>query len=309
MGNKAEAENAYEEAESSLDPRGFPEQIKNFSKKGHGMDHDRDIIVVKEVIVVTVDNGSASALSSLIALAIVFVGTQIIASVWKKYHPKSFNVVNVATLIFFPFVAGLLSKSYLFISIWAAIVFTHFVAFKDIFMGRRPRLLTTNVYNIYRVIFQCSLVVSIIGYLMVAFGFFRQIRWMYMGGVRCLMFVLYFTLIIRIGLDIVSSRASGTILPSKAAKTQGNVCPLCQMEIVDKKMTLACKESFHVNCIKNWKILGKKDTCPSCKEKVDLSEIEMNPWQKNEYLFTKFLDFTGNLIFAYAVIQGIILFM
>ncbi|OAG30504.1 RING finger protein 121 [Nematocida sp. ERTm5] len=309
MEHEIKQQEASKQEAAGLDRQGFPDDPHTFGRRDYPMDGERDIIVVKEVIVIKVDDGSSTAVNSIIMLAIVFVGTQILASVWKKYHSKSFNVVNISTLVWFPFITGLLSKSYFFISVWLLIAFAHLVAFKDVFMGRRPKVLSTNVYNIYRAIFQCSLIISILGYLMVAVGFFKENRKLYSGGVRCLMFVLYYSLIIRIGLDIVSERASGTILPSKTAKTQGNLCPMCQQELTGKKITLGCKESFHINCIKNWKILGKKDFCPSCKERVDLSEIEMNPWQKNEYLFTKFLDFTGNLISAYAVVQGLILFM
>ncbi|KAH9386379.1 RING finger protein 121/175 [Nematocida major] len=272
-------------------------------------ENNREVIVVREIIVVNGENTGAEVVNSLIALGIVFVGTQIVSSLWKRYHPKSFGIVSVATLLLFPLFMGVLARSYFFICAWLFVAFVHLVVFQDVFMGRRPKLLTTNVYNVYRVIFQASLVASIAGYLMVAYGFFKRSPGVYSRGMSSLLYTLYFTLITRTCLDIVSDRTSGAILPSKAAKTQSTQCPMCQESLGSKKITLECRESFHIDCIKNWKILGKKDTCPSCKEKVDLGSVEMNPWQKNEYLFTKFLDFTGNLILAYAVIQGIILFM
>ncbi|KAI5188820.1 RING finger protein 121/175 [Nematocida minor] len=272
-------------------------------------DANKEVIVIREVVVVSVGDDGANVINSIIALAIVFVGTQIASALWKRYHKKSFAAVSVSTLLFFPFVTGILARSYVFIAIWLAIAFVHLVVFRDVLVGRRPKVLTTNVYNVYRVVFQASLIFSTISYILVAYGFFKEKKNMYKGGVVSLLYILYFTLIIRTCLDIISERASGTILPSKAAKIKGNICPMCQSEMNGDTITLGCKETFHKNCLKNWKILGKKDTCPSCKEKVNLSEIEMNPWQKNEYLFTKFLDFTGNLILAYAVIQGIILFL
>lgn len=268
----------------------------------------RDVIIVREVIVV--DSGDGDVINSFIALAIVFVGTQIISSVWKRYHTKSFSIVSVSTLLLFPLITAILAKSYLFVSVWAFVAFVHTLAFKDVLLGRRPKVLSTNVYNVYRIVFQISLTLSMLGYIMVAFGFFKGIPWMYRDGIYGLTYMLYFTLIIRTFLDIISERASGTVLPSKAAKTDGKECPMCQKEInPSDKIILECKESFHKDCLRNWKILGKKDICPSCKERIDMSNIEMNPWQKNEYLFTKFLDFTGNLILSYAVIQGIIFFI
>lgn len=37
-------------------------------------------------------------------------------------------------------------------------------------------------------------------------------------------------------------------------------------------------ERFHEFCIRGWCIVGKKQTCPYCKEKVDLKRIFCNPY-------------------------------
>ena len=42
-----------------------------------------------------------------------------------------------------------------------------------------------------------------------------------------------------------------------------------KQEIVE----ISCGHKFHSFCIKGWIILGKKDTCPRCKEKVELARI------------------------------------
>lgn len=36
--------------------------------------------------------------------------------------------------------------------------------------------------------------------------------------------------------------------------------------------------SFHEFCIRGWCIVGKKQTCPYCKEKVDLKRMISNPY-------------------------------
>lgn len=294
-------------------PVSYGADVNSNETERHNLDYltkdgKKEVIVIREVVIVHSDN--TDGVSSLVALAIVFVGTQIVSSLWKRYHSRSFTFVSISTLMFFPLVSGIVARSYLFVSIWAAIAFIHTVGFKDVLLGRRPKILSTNVYNIYRRVFQISLFLSMGGYTMVSVGFFKGVAWMYRGGLLGLMYILYFTLIIRTCLDIISERASGSILPSKVAKIDGKECPMCQKEIAaDEKIVLECKEAFHKDCLKNWKILGKKDVCPSCKERVDMTRIEMNPWQKNEYLFTKFLDFTSNLILSYAVIQGIVFFM
>ncbi|KAI5186308.1 RING finger protein 121/175 [Nematocida homosporus] len=263
-------------------------------------------LLVQELLVVEVDRGEGAMLNSLVALAIVFVAVHIVSFLWKKYYTRSFLVCSTVVLLFFPLVTAVVSRSFVFVGLWAALALVHLVGYKEIWLGRRPKIIGTNIYRVYRHAFRLSILLSSIGYGLLAYGFFFG-PMNYAGrGVLLLMYVLYFTLVSRIGLEYVSYRAAGTILPSKSVKKAG-VCPLCS-EAQGKLIALSCKETFHEECLKNWKILGKKDTCPSCKERVDLSEISMNPIQKNEYFFTQFLDFTGNLILAYAVTQGLVFF-
>ena len=38
-------------------------------------------------------------------------------------------------------------------------------------------------------------------------------------------------------------------------------------------------------------MIGKKQTCPYCHEKVDLKRMFKNPWEKPHMLFGQLLDF------------------
>ena len=46
--------------------------------------------------------------------------------------------------------------------------------------------------------------------------------------------------------------------------------------------------SFHEFCIRGWCIVGKKQTCPYCKEKVDIKRMFTNPYplQLTYFIFT-----------------------
>ena len=45
-------------------------------------------------------------------------------------------------------------------------------------------------------------------------------------------------------------------------------------------LQLACKHLFHDQCIRGWTLIGKKDTCPTCLEKVDMRAIFADrPWE------------------------------
>ncbi|KAL3234005.1 hypothetical protein MRX96_022762 [Rhipicephalus microplus] len=55
-------------------------------------------------------------------------------------------------------------------------------------------------------------------------------------------------------------------------------------------------QRFHEFCIRGWCIVGKKQTCPYCKEKVDLKRMFCSPWEKPHILYGNFLDFIRYLL-------------
>lgn len=72
-----------------------------------------------------------------------------------------------------------------------------------------------------------------------------------------------------------------------------NVCALCGDELrrladaeaaadtaaARSLYTLGCGHVFHEFCVRGWTIVGKKNTCPHCGEKVDTRAIsESSPW-------------------------------
>jgi len=65
---------------------------------------------------------------------------------------------------------------------------------------------------------------------------------------------------------------------------------------VEKTVSLACKHPFHEWCIRGWTIVGKKDVCPYCCEKVDLTSTLVNPWERPTVLWGQVLDAVRYLI-------------
>ena len=47
---------------------------------------------------------------------------------------------------------------------------------------------------------------------------------------------------------------------------------------------------FHEFCIRGWCIVGKKQTCPYCKEKVDLKRMFPSPYPFKALYFTNSFD-------------------
>lgn len=67
--------------------------------------------------------------------------------------------------------------------------------------------------------------------------------------------------------------------------------------MTEKTYTLTCGHVYHQYCIFGWCLVGKKQVCPFCREKVDLNKLFSSlPFQKPHYLYGNLLDFIRYLI-------------
>lgn len=64
----------------------------------------------------------------------------------------------------------------------------------------------------------------------------------------------------------------------------------------ERTYKLTCGHLFHEFCIRGWCIVGKKQTCPYCKEKVDLKRMFPGPWERPHVLYGNLLDWIRYLI-------------
>lgn len=88
---------------------------------------------------------------------------------------------------------------------------------------------------------------------------------------------------------------TGKGLPSK--KLPPGTCCICgEYYSSDNQIQLNCTHVFHDWCIRGWTMIGKKDTCPFCSEKVQLKQLFKNPWEKQGILWAHLLDSLRYLI-------------
>ncbi|KAM9953076.1 hypothetical protein ACTFIR_008134 [Dictyostelium discoideum] len=73
----------------------------------------------------------------------------------------------------------------------------------------------------------------------------------------------------------------------------------------EKPIKLPCNHMFHEWCIRGWMLVGKKNTCPHCNEKVDFKTLSENPWQKNSSIWGTLLDSVRHLIVWNPILVGI----
>ncbi|BES91246.1 RING finger protein [Nesidiocoris tenuis] len=105
-------------------------------------------------------------------------------------------------------------------------------------------------------------------------------------------------------------------MPTRAL--DDNVCAVCgnnvlvsieEEGILENTYKLSCEHVFHEFCIRGWCIVGKKQICPYCKEKVDLKKMFCNPWEKPHVLYGSVLDWLRVLVAWQPVILGFIQFI
>ncbi|KAI9258695.1 hypothetical protein EDC94DRAFT_635633 [Helicostylum pulchrum] len=177
------------------------------------------------------------------------------------------------------------------------------------------------VYKWFTVLYNVSFVVGLIGYLIILGVFFGIAAVFGVGpefiqvGILLLSYGLYFGVLGRDFVEICTDRMAATIgyyskdgLPSKFLSE--DICAVCghatshstgrialhndpavrPMFSDDPVHQLSCKHVFHEKCIRGWVMIGKKDICPYCKEKVDLKEFKRNPWDTQQQLYLNLLD-------------------
>ncbi|MEW5303753.1 MAG: hypothetical protein WDW36_006413 [Sanguina aurantia] len=82
--------------------------------------------------------------------------------------------------------------------------------------------------------------------------------------------------------------ASGGAPPGRAGQAA---------EVGERVVQLQCNHSFHDLCIRGWTVVGKKDTCPTCCEKVDLGKLYADrPWETRNLTWLQMLDSLRYLI-------------
>uniref|UniRef100_A0A915IXB9 RING-type domain-containing protein n=1 Tax=Romanomermis culicivorax TaxID=13658 RepID=A0A915IXB9_ROMCU len=124
----------------------------------------------------------------------------------------------------------------------------------------------------------------------------------------------FWILVLKIDLIFAYYTAEG--LPKRILEPE--TCAICgnrilvgpnESGLVENTYRLACSHLFHEFCIRGWCIVGKKQTCPYCKEKVDLKRMFKNPWEKPHLFYGQLLDWIRYLVawqpLILSLVQGI----
>ncbi|XP_015520256.1 E3 ubiquitin ligase Rnf121 isoform X1 [Neodiprion pinetum] len=253
----------------------------------------------------------------LLILLVTLIVAQVFLVEWKKRHYKSYQMITLLAMWVIPLVLCIRNQWWRFIFLWHVFsCITWLIVRKALqrpIQGTTPRL----VYKWFYFIYKLSYTLGIIGYVIMLATFFglnlifdvSPHVWMDYG----LLFVfygLYFGVLGRDISEICADKMASHIgyyapgsMPTRTLEP--GVCAVCgnrllvsenEEGVIENTYKLSCDHVFHEFCIRGWCIVGKKQTCPYCKEKVDLKKMFCSPWERPHVLYGQLLDWIRWLV-------------
>lgn len=269
-----------------------------------------------------------------IIFIVALIVAQVILVAWKKRHFKSYQLATLLGMWIIPLVVSIQRSWWRFLCSW--IVFTGFSAYiwklstQPHISGKTPRF----VYKWFTFLHILSYVFGVVGYLVLMFTLMGANHIFGINantsmdcGIYLLFYGLYYGVLGRDFAHICTDRMACKIgyfthegLPKKVLES--GVCAVCGdmvhredggdtgFEGVDERIyTLSCNHAFHEFCIRGWCVVGKQQTCPYCKEKVDLQRMFKNPWEKPHLFYGQLLDWVRYLVAWQPLIVTVVQFV
>ncbi|CAH2264649.1 jg6253 [Pararge aegeria aegeria] len=208
-------------------------------------------------------------------MVLILIGTLVVAQVivveWKKFHYRSYAFFTMVAMWSIPLLISTFNHSYRFIIVWTIFtLLTTLVIWKS---SQKPMSNTT-----------------------------PRIKKIQKPRTRILLRhqkVLHFTIVVFLEQAYYTKEG----MPTRYL--ENNVCAVCgnkllvevsEEGVIENTYKLPCGHVFHEFCIRGWCIVGKRQTCPYCKEKVDLKQMFTNPWDRPHLLYGQLLDWVRWLV-------------
>jgi len=218
---------------------------------------------------------------------------------WKKNYNRSFLNVTLIGLWLIPLALSLYANFIRFVVIWALFsVVTIFFFYVSRF-GPLEKNVPKRIYAWFYFIFRISYGAAIVGYLLILADMFTKSFGTGSGdfsviGALLIFYGLYFGVLGRDFAEVVTDRIAAVVgytgkgLPSKGIPP--HTCCICGLEYDDNTVAIDCGHKFHDWCIRGWTMIGKKNTCPFCGEKVDFKSLMKKPWEKPSVLWVQLME-------------------
>ncbi|XP_047126869.1 E3 ubiquitin ligase Rnf121 isoform X1 [Hydra vulgaris] len=256
----------------------------------------------------------AMHLEMVIIMFAVLGISQVLLIKWRQTHFRSYQATTLFGMWLFPLIFNLRVGWYRMLIVWLfftlSTLFILRIATRNPLNPHAPRIVYKWFLNVHRLTYA----VGILGYVIIMCTFFGVNLLLMLppdvamnAGVTIIFYGLYFGVLGRDCAEVCTEKMAAKMgyfsesgLPSK--RLLPNICSVCGLELTlsnmedveeenkEKTYKLSCGHLFHEFCIRGWCIVGKKQTCPYCKEKVDLKRMFKNPWERPHLLFGQLLD-------------------
>lgn len=266
----------------------------------------------------------------VLILIVTLVVAQILLVQWKQRYFRSYQRATLMGMWIIPVVFCIKFTWYRFIVMWSIFsAITSYIVFKA---TRKPVDGTTPrwVYKWFLLVYKISYGAGILGYFVIMLTmlgvnilFLIKPQTSMDFGLLVMFYGLYFGVVSRDIAEVCSDTMAAHIgyytqtgLPGK--RLDPNICAVCGNQIIvtnnddaiiENTCKLDCDHIFHEFCIRGWCIVGKKQTCPYCKEKVDLKRMFPSPWDRPHVMYGNFLDWIRYLVawqpVIIMIVQGI----
>lgn len=253
----------------------------------------------------------------LIILIITLIISQFALFEWKKRHYRSYLHVSLLALWLIPLGISLRNFWWRFVIFWSIFSFITCIVLQKSFekpvRGSTPRM----VYKWFLFIYKLSYGLGILGYILMMMTFvgfnliFNQTPQSWMDvSLLFIFYGLYYGVLGRDLSELCTDKIAIHIgyynvdgIPTKTLPK--DLCALCAHKlfvsendqgVIEDTYKLPCDHTFHEFCLRGWLIVGKKQICPYCKEKVDLKKLFNNPWERPHLLYGQLLDWIRYLL-------------
>lgn len=274
----------------------------------------------------------------IILIATLIIGQALLVQ-WRLKSPKTYNSATLLLLWIVPLCFSIYYSWYRFLSVWS--VFTLIVSlvlrkacWKQQISPDTPRF----VYRVFLFMFRVSLTIGTVGYvsfLLTMLGinlmFMISPETAFDFSFLCLFYGFYFGVVIRDISDMCSTSIAKKVGYYKEdgcgnkekllhRNLAPNICAICgnamfsglfseEKTSEEKTVKLSCEHTFHEYCIRGWVMVGKKNTCPYCSEKVDVRGLMNHPWEKYNLMYAQLLEWIRYLVAWQPVIVTLVHFL
>ncbi|EIE27720.1 hypothetical protein COCSUDRAFT_6996, partial [Coccomyxa subellipsoidea C-169] len=232
---------------------------------------------------------------------------------WKKKHKRSYELVTLLGLWIVPAVISFHFRFWRFLGVWTIYSGITLYMLSLCSVGRMERSTPRRVYKWFSSIYMLSVGLGVLGYVLMAVvgslevgggGSQQLVPGLHGLCAMLLWYGLYFGVLGRDCAEVAADRMASLIGMQRQMAVSVRSCGICGGDLQDfgvvgngASVQLGCKHCFHPDCIRGWTIVGKKDTCPTCLEKVDMRKIFAGrPWESRNLTWIQMLDSIRYLI-------------